>query len=326
MIDRAPQEAPEIGTGRRQKKKLAQFFKFKRQYRAGPYLEGITFRLLNFRYKDVPESTRKKLEDLEKKSLYRPFFTYWLMTVHIIIMIFALSVYDFAPYGFDLISERALVQQSNLAVEVQAKNITPNVWLGPKQNDLVLLGAKYGPCMRADRQLLMAISNDVTREGSDSGCCVRKDRSGCVQVISEARCPSLFSDFVFTDPNATDGYTNRAVCGTAPRTCLNPDRIRDVRWYNNITEWPICLESQSDSSEHLSCNLTGRPCCVGIQAHCLITTLEHCTFLEGRFHSDAFLCSQVDCLGDVCGLLPFANRHVPDQFYRVATALFLHAG
>jgi hypothetical protein len=149
MIDRAPQEgiygvaplginyvillAPEIGTGRRQKKKLAQFFKFKRQYRAGPYLEGITFRLLNFRYKDVPESTRKKLEDLEKKSLYRPFFTYWLMTVHIIIMIFALSVYDFAPYGFDLISERALVQQSNLAVEVQAKNITPNVWLGPKQ-------------------------------------------------------------------------------------------------------------------------------------------------------------------------------------------------
>lgn len=53
------------------------------------------------------------------------------MTVHIIIMIFTLSVYGFAPYGFDLHTERALVQQSNLAVEVQEKNVSTNVWGGP---------------------------------------------------------------------------------------------------------------------------------------------------------------------------------------------------
>ena len=106
---------------------------------------------------------------------------------------------------------------------------------------------------------------------------------------------------------------------------MNPDPSHDTRWLSeNITEWPvrerergggekerekrrrealltltlpssqICQESQTRSnSEHLSCNLTGRPCCVGIQSHCLITTLEHCDFLEGKFHSDAFLCSQV---------------------------------
>ena len=57
----------------------------------------------------------------------------------------------------------------------------------------------------------------------------------------------------------------------------------------------ICQEAQEKvNSSHLTCNITGRPCCVGIQAHCLITTLEDCDFRQGRFHPDAFLCSQVN--------------------------------
>lgn len=55
------------------------------------------------------------------------------MTVHVLILIFSLSVYGFAPYGFVLYTERALVQQSNLAVGVEDRNITPNVWGGPPQ-------------------------------------------------------------------------------------------------------------------------------------------------------------------------------------------------
>ena len=35
---------------------------------------------------------------------------------------------------------------------------------------------------------------------------------------------------------------------------------------------------------------------------------------------------QVSCMDDVCGLLPFRQRDVPDQFYRIWTSLFLHAG
>ena len=31
-------------------------------------------------------------------------------------------------------------------------------------------------------------------------------------------------------------------------------------------------------------------------------------------------------MNDVCGLLPFRLRDVPDQFYRIWTSLFLHAG
>lgn len=35
---------------------------------------------------------------------------------------------------------------------------------------------------------------------------------------------------------------------------------------------------------------------------------------------------QVHCLDKVCGLLPFLNPEVPDQFYRLWLSLFLHAG
>lgn len=35
---------------------------------------------------------------------------------------------------------------------------------------------------------------------------------------------------------------------------------------------------------------------------------------------------QVACMDDVCGLLPFLNPEVPDQFSRLWLSLFLHAG
>ena len=35
---------------------------------------------------------------------------------------------------------------------------------------------------------------------------------------------------------------------------------------------------------------------------------------------------QVHCMDDVCGLLPFLNPEIPDQFYRLWLSLFLHAG
>ena len=35
---------------------------------------------------------------------------------------------------------------------------------------------------------------------------------------------------------------------------------------------------------------------------------------------------QVKCLEEVCGMLPFVDPDVPDQFYRLFTSLFIHAG
>ena len=57
------------------------------------------------------------------------------------------------------------------------------------QEALVLLGANYAPCMRRDKQLTEVLENDKAREAADSGCCIRNDRSGCVQVPSIRHCP-----------------------------------------------------------------------------------------------------------------------------------------
>ena len=46
----------------------------------------------------------------------------------------------------------------------------------------------------------------------------------------------------------------------------------------------------------------------------------------GQRNNAHSLSHQVSCMNDVCGLLPFRLRDVPDQFYRIWTSLFLHAG
>lgn len=100
-------------------------------------------------------------------------------------------------------------------------------------------------------------------------------------------------------------------------------------WPDDITKWPVCRRPQASRKApdpHMSCEVVGRPCCVGVYGECHITTRDYCDFVGGFFHEEAALCSQVSCLSDVCGMIPFVNPEVPDQFYRLWTSLFLHAG
>ncbi|MEQ2181841.1 Inactive rhomboid protein 1, partial [Goodea atripinnis] len=49
---------------------------------------------------------------------------------------------------------------------------------------LIHLGAKFSPCMRQDEEIQNLIQETKTRE-RESGCCVRNDRSGCLQTLQE---------------------------------------------------------------------------------------------------------------------------------------------
>ena len=49
--------------------------------------------------------------------------------------------------------------------------------------------------MRVDYQLQIGLQNDKWREANSSGCCIRKDESGCVQVSSRSRCPVSFNNY-----------------------------------------------------------------------------------------------------------------------------------
>lgn len=105
------------------------------------------------------------------------------------------------------------------------------------------------------------------------------------------------------------------------------------KWVDDITLWPVCEKRTSvfnsssfTKNEHMFCEIIGRPCCLGIQGQCIITTLEHCDLMRGYFHQEAHLCSQVDCMQDVCGMIDFLNPKSPDQVYRLFTSIFIHAG
>lgn len=142
------------------------------------------------------------------------------------------------------------------------------------------------------------------------------------------------------------------------RFCDAPASVHPYEWPDDITKWPICRKTNAskqnrtrmDTSgrdkrlEHMVCEIIGHPCCIGIHGQCKITTKEYCDFVRGNFHEEASLCSQVrlavvtplqpskieylqvSCLNDVCGMLPFYFPETPDQFYRLWTSIFLHAG
>ena len=73
----------------------------------------------------------------------------------------------------------------------------------------------------------------------------------------------------------------------------------------------------------MTCEVVGRPCCVGIQGECVISTREYCTFRRGFFHEEATLCSQVILYTSLHLFIPFYTYlHLFTPFY---TSLLLFA-
>ncbi len=50
-----------------------------------------------------------------------------------------------------------------------------------------------------------------------------------------------------------------------------------------------------------------------------------CEFLNGFYHAEAELCSQVKCIGQICGM-GARETNTPNQWFRLFSASYLHAG
>ncbi|VDN55968.1 unnamed protein product, partial [Dracunculus medinensis] len=253
---------------------------------------------------------------------YRPFFTYWVTSVQMLVTVVSLLIFGFGPYGFGRIERTADVLHSSITLKHVSIYEQGNFWLGPSFMNLVHLGAKFSPCMRHDKRIYAQIKLDRDLE-RETGCCIYNDGTGCFQT-SYNTCPFL-SFF----------RANFWCClWTRPEVflfiyCDRPSSVDPFEWPDDITEWPICRTSAAfipENQKHLLCEVTGRPCCIQLHGQCRITTRDYCDFVQGFFHENATLCSQVSCLGDVCGMLPFLDSRKPDQFYRLFIPLFLHAG
>lgn len=272
----------------------------------------------------------------------RPFFTYWVTAVQILVLLISILCYGLGPFGFNLQARSGQVLVTSLSLQ-QVDYMEPaNFWIGPRAADLIHLGAKFAPCMRLDDKIMLEIEK-IRKKEKETACCIRNDDSGCVQS-SQADCSKTISTWKKWTSGDTGpgGRISGSVCGLDPKYCDAPPSVHPYEWPDDITKWPICRKTNTQisqsvakrdkggtkdrSAEHMVCEVIGHPCCLGIHGQCHITTREYCDFVRGTFHEEASLCSQVSCLNDVCGMVDFYFPDTPDQFYRLWTSLFLHAG
>uniref|UniRef100_A0A8C0ZS48 Inactive rhomboid protein n=1 Tax=Castor canadensis TaxID=51338 RepID=A0A8C0ZS48_CASCN len=238
-----------------------------------PYGLGMVGRLTNRTYrKRIDSYVKRQIEDMDD---HRPFFTYWLTFVHSLVTILAVCIYGIAPVGFSqhetvdsVLRNRGVyenvkyVQQENfwigpssvraglgaeLGMPKQAGGLGPQLWSPSPQEALIHLGAKFSPCMRQDPQVHSFIHAARERE-KHSACCVRNDRSGCVQT-SEEECSSTLAVWVKwpIHPSAPDlaGHKRQfgSVCHQDPRVCDEPSSEDPHEWPEDITKWPVhCMD------------------------------------------------------------------------------------
>lgn len=284
--------------------------------------EGFVADLMDREYitlNKLPPDVRKQLR---VKFDNRPYFTSWVMFVNIVIVIITLVTQNIAPIGFTDKEVRRQLLRHNLAYETIGYNQTTNFWIGPDYQSLIHLGAKYSPCMRKDKAYFEKIADDAVVEDT-SGCCIRKDLNACWQT-ERSKCTSSFAEF-----------KDDKVCGLGKDGCLNEAYSNDSLWEGSYSTWPDCpvkeeykedIKNLKVPNEHLLCEVSARPCCIGLQGECTIVSQEECQFRKGFFHENATLCSQVSCVTDICGLSGFLFDDIPDQFYRALLPTFMHAG
>ena len=128
---------------------------------------------------------------LDKWEDHRPFFTWWVSTVQVLVLIFALVDNGFADFGLDIKPYRRTVQERY--VHRPPRTVRPwspgnypifrftektldleeetNFYFGPSNQVLIRLGAKYTPCMRRDKQIYDIIDCERNLE-KDTACCV----------------------------------------------------------------------------------------------------------------------------------------------------------
>ncbi|XP_068141626.1 inactive rhomboid protein 1 isoform X2 [Drosophila tropicalis] len=282
------------------------------------------------------------VNDLDDRTDYRPYFTYWINTVQVIVLCLSIMCYGIAPIGFGSEQKTGQVLVTSLSLQTVQHVVQRNFWIGPRHNDLVHMGAKFAACMRRDMKITEVLTK-TRRQERETACCIRNDDSGCVQS-SQADCSirglyptKSISTWKKWSPveSGPGGRISGSVCGLDPKFCDAPASIAPYEWPDDITKWPICRKTNSFSqryrykdhtSEHMVCEVIGHPCCTGLYGECRITTREYCEFVNGYFHEEASLCSQISCLNNVCGMFPFISVETPDQIYRLLTSLCMHAG
>ncbi len=89
---------------------------------------GVVGKLLDRKLKkDLTNEERKAIDHIDD---YRPFFTYWITTVQILILIISLIAYGFGYFGFGSTHVNGLVLVKSLSLQQVDYYEHENFWFG----------------------------------------------------------------------------------------------------------------------------------------------------------------------------------------------------
>lgn len=156
-----------------------------------------------------PHQKKLKLlhvHELDDRYDHRPYFTYWINTVQILVLCLTLICYGFGPIGIGMEQKNGQVLVTSLSLQQVQHQEPRNIWLGPRGDDLVHLGAKFAACMRRDLKILDVMAK-TRRQERETACCIRNDDSGCVQS-SQADCSvrGLWPTVIFFNNQLFDSF------------------------------------------------------------------------------------------------------------------------
>jgi hypothetical protein len=79
--------------------------------------------------KDLTNEERRAIDHMDD---YRPYFTYWITTVQILILIISLFAYGFGHFGFGSTHITGLVLVTSLSLQQVDYFEHQNFWFGPR--------------------------------------------------------------------------------------------------------------------------------------------------------------------------------------------------
>jgi hypothetical protein len=153
---------------------------------------------------------------------HRPFFTWWVSSVQVMVLLVAILRFQIAPFGLEDHKVKTQVQHrfSEKTIYLTQQR---NFYFGPETDKLIRLGAKYAPCMRKDKKIFEIIECEWAKE-ERTACC--KYGEYCLQA-SEDQCKNVFYNFLTYEKYNTDypsdtrykGWKSGSVCGLDPNYC-----------------------------------------------------------------------------------------------------------
>ncbi|BFY98206.1 hypothetical protein BsWGS_01246 [Bradybaena similaris] len=199
---------------------------------------------------------------------YYPYFTFALVLLQLLLLGVLFKWYSFPDGG---IATESRVQHgipTFLGTETFRFMKEPNPWLGPPVHSFIAAGAVVAACMRPLEQLKTITARKGYRLMTERnrhyfGCCEMASLFNRAGTTTQSECEEMTSGLGI--------WTMGVLCSERPST--------------------------KNSVAHVI-----RPCCTGLRGECMMTSHEHCAFIEGVFHTDCNHCVQVNCIKEMCQL------------------------